>query len=319
MEALIFFAFIFFTLGAACGIYAAKNIAALKESVESLKEKVNKLEQRLLRVTGKVPPEKPEVRIEKPDVAKVLAQRRDAALETSSERTFGEKLTFFDSESVRRLEEKIGRNWMAWAGACALFVAAAFFLKYAFDQGWLGPWVRVGCGVLFGLGLLAGGEVAVKRGLRIFGLSLVGCALSVLYVVFYSTHRYYELIGANTCFILMLAVTVVGVLSALRHNAYSISFFSFTSGFITPVLISTGKDPRDLLFSYLILLNAAIIGISYAKKWRFLDLVTLIGTWVLYTGWSIRFYREEALFAALLWACFFYPVSYTHLTLPTKA
>ncbi|MFN0136156.1 MAG: hypothetical protein ACKVS9_08585, partial [Phycisphaerae bacterium] len=36
------------------------------------------------------------------------------------------------------MELRVGGNWMAWAGALLVILASGFFVKFAYDQGWLG-------------------------------------------------------------------------------------------------------------------------------------------------------------------------------------
>ena len=47
---------------------------------------------------------------------------------------------------------------MSRIGITALFIALAFFIKYAFDQGWVNEIMRIAMGTLMGLVLLSLGE-----------------------------------------------------------------------------------------------------------------------------------------------------------------
>jgi uncharacterized membrane protein len=61
------------------------------------------------------------------------------------------------------LEEKLGTRLPVWIGSIALALAGAFLVKLSFERGWLAPPVRVALGVLFGVGVLAAGEVVRRR------------------------------------------------------------------------------------------------------------------------------------------------------------
>ncbi|PIR73622.1 MAG: hypothetical protein COU40_01425 [Candidatus Moranbacteria bacterium CG10_big_fil_rev_8_21_14_0_10_35_21] len=67
--------------------------------------------------------------------------------------------------SVRKqnLEENIGGKWFAKIGIAALVLGVSFFLKYAFDQGWIGETGRVIIGILVGLSLLIIGEKTIIK------------------------------------------------------------------------------------------------------------------------------------------------------------
>ncbi len=55
------------------------------------------------------------------------------------------------------MEERIGTRWVVWVGGLTLALGGLFLVRYSIQQGWIGPGVRVGLGVLFALALLAGG------------------------------------------------------------------------------------------------------------------------------------------------------------------
>jgi len=60
--------------------------------------------------------------------------------------------------SVRRieadsdLESRIGSHWLNRIGIAALLIGISYFLKFAFDNNWIGPAGRVTIGCLGGSG-----------------------------------------------------------------------------------------------------------------------------------------------------------------------
>ena len=54
--------------------------------------------------------------------------------------------------SAYQLESMIGRRWVGWAAVSLILFATAFFLKYAFDNRWIGELGRVAIGIAFGIG-----------------------------------------------------------------------------------------------------------------------------------------------------------------------
>src|SRR5687768_932103 len=69
------------------------------------------------------------------------------------------------------LERSIGAHWTSWVGGLIVFLGVCFFLKYAWDQGWLrpSPQVRVLAAILFGAALLAVGEFLYRRSAQVLG------------------------------------------------------------------------------------------------------------------------------------------------------
>ena len=64
------------------------------------------------------------------------------------------------------LEAVIGQKWVGWIAVLLIFCAAAFFLKYAFENRWIGELGRVSIGVAAGLGMAWGGLERHRKGWR---------------------------------------------------------------------------------------------------------------------------------------------------------
>ena len=218
-----------------------------------------------------------------------------------------------EAEWWSNMEAKIGKRWMVWAGALALFLGVGFFVKYAIDHRWIGPTTRVICGCAFGLVLIGLGYRFLRKKMRAFGQGLVGGGLAMLYVSIFAAFQFYGLIRQPIAFVLLVAVSAVGMTLSVIHDAMPISFIAILGGFLTPVLISTGQNERDLLFAYLLLLDLSVLGIGFFKKWRALDVLAFIGTAWLFGAWYDKFYEPSVLLPTLAWLGAFYV---TFLLLP---
>src|SRR5690349_1033463 len=80
------------------------------------------------------------------------------------------------------LEQWVGQRGLLIIGVVALLVATAFFMKYAFDRGWVPPVVRILGGVAAGIATMVIGERQVRRGLRRYGLAIVGAGGGIVYL-----------------------------------------------------------------------------------------------------------------------------------------
>ena len=205
------------------------------------------------------------------------------------------------------IEESVGKRWMTWVGAIALFLSAGFFVKYAIDRDWLSPTVRVLLGAAFGIVLVGLGiHFLRQRRMRALGQGLAGAGLAVLYVSLYAAFAFYQLIGQPLAFGLMVGVSAAGMALASIFDALPISFISVLGGLLTPVMVSTGHDRRDLLFTYLLILDLSVLTLGLFKKWRALDTLAFIGTAVLYGIWFVNYYDPAARTPALVWLGVFY-------------
>jgi uncharacterized membrane protein len=54
------------------------------------------------------------------------------------------------------VESVIAGRWLNYVGIMAMLFSVAFFLKYAFENNWVGPRARVGTCVLLGAALFPG-------------------------------------------------------------------------------------------------------------------------------------------------------------------
>jgi len=227
-----------------------------------------------------------------------------------------EKVAAAGQDWWAKVEDVVGKRWMTYAGGLAVFAAAGFFVKYAYDQEWITPAMVVIAGLIAGTAFVVAGDRFVRRGMRALGLGLIGApGLPLLYVSLFAAYhpKVYHLIPQVPAFGAMVVVTVAGMSLAVLHNSVSVSFLALLGGVLTPVLVSTGHDARDALFGYLLILDLGVLGVAFFRKWRALDVLAFVGTAALFAGWYHEFYTPAAMVAALLWLGAFYV---TFLVLP---
>src|ERR1700694_1556866 len=186
----------------------------------------------------------------------------------------------------RDLEGLIGGHWLNRIGIAAVLLGAAYFLKYAFENNWVGPQVRVIIGVACGIAILVWSE----RVLPPFSHSLKVLAVGILYLSIWAASEMYSLIGGGAAFASMTIVTGSLVALALRHRSEFIAGLAITGGFLTPVLLSTGTNHEVQLFSYVALLDLAALVLVFLYPWIRVLLVAFIGTLFLYIGWATSYY-----------------------------
>ena len=197
------------------------------------------------------------------------------------------------------LEMLIGTRWLNIAGIVTLLFACAFFLKYAYDNAWIGPRGRVAIGVAAGLAAILLGEATRRRGHKVFSQGLSGGGLAALYLSFFFAFRLYSLLEIAPAFGLMAAVTALGVALALIQDSMAVAILAFSGAYLTPVLLSTGRDAAEFLFAYLAVLALGTLAVTWFKRWRPLDLLSFGGTGLLYAAWYESHYRPERMAVAI--------------------
>jgi len=190
------------------------------------------------------------------------------------------------------VESLIGAHWLNRVGIAALLVGAAFFLKYAFENEWIGPAARVGIGIACGIALLIWSDRFHKRGHILFAHSLEVVAVGVLYLSIWAASQTYTLISNGIAFGAMTIVSIALVALAIGHQSEFLAGLALTGGFLTPVLLSTGQNREVALFTYIVLLDIAALVLVSLYPWVRALLVAFFGTLFLYIGWYSSFYSS---------------------------
>jgi uncharacterized membrane protein len=204
------------------------------------------------------------------------------------------------------LESRIGSHWLNRIGIAAVLIGVSYFLKYAFDNNWIGPAGRVTIGLLAGIAIVVWSERFRTRGYQIFSYSLKALGIGVMYLSLWTAFHVYSLIPSGVTFIAMLAVTASTTALAISQDAELLAAFALIGAFITPLLLATGENKELQLFSYATLLDLAAVVMVTRKPWRRLLALAFIGTLVLYIGWDFEFYNRSQLNLTLAFATLFF-------------
>jgi len=173
----------------------------------------------------------------------------------------------------------------------AVLIGVSYFLKYAFENNWIGPGGRVAIGLLAGIGVILWSEHFRARNYRIFSFSLKAVGIGVLYLSLWGAFQVYHLIPSTAAFFAMAMVTAATVALALRQDAEILAAFAIAGGFATPLLLSTGENRELALFSYVAVLDLGMLVLTAVQPWRRLLIGSFVGTLVLYAGWYDTFYH----------------------------
>jgi uncharacterized membrane protein len=208
-------------------------------------------------------------------------------------------------------EALIGGQWLNRIGALALIIGVGFFLKYAFENNWFTPAMRVLIGFAIGGGLLLLGARFHKREFRIFAQGLVGAGIAILYLSVYASFNFYHLVSQPVAFVLMSAVTVGTFLQAFRYDSLTVSLLGWAGGFLTPFLLSTGQANEVGLFGYIVLLDVGLLAVLIKKdSWVVLEPLTLGATYLVYAVWNEAYRSPDEIFVTLLFVSIFWGLFY---------
>lgn len=210
--------------------------------------------------------------------------------------------------SSEDLEGTIGKLWLNRIGIIAILIGVAYFLKYAFDNGWIGPAGRVAIGLIAGTGVLVWSESFRRKGSAAFSYSLKAVGIGILYLSLWAASQYFHLVPASVAFVAMILVTASTITLALTQDAEILAVYAMIGGFSTPALVSTGENHEIILFSYVLLLDVAILAMVTFKPWRRIVWGAMLGTGIMYIGWAAQFYDSTERTVTVLFASAFFGV-----------
>ena len=206
------------------------------------------------------------------------------------------------------LESRIGSHWLNRIGITALLIGISYFLKFAFDNNWIGATGRVAIGLIAGIAMVTWSERFRIKGYKAFSYSLKAVGIGALYLSLWAAFHVYSLIPSEIAFAMMLVVTAATAAMAWSQDAQILAAFALAGGFTTPLLLSTGQNREIALFSYVVLLDLATLVLVTLKPWRRLLIMSYTGTLLLYMAWYAEFYNRPQLGLTLTFATLFFAI-----------
>lgn len=191
-----------------------------------------------------------------------------------------------------------GGNWLARIGVLALILGMGFFMKLAFENNWIGETGRVTVGVLIGLGFGGAGEIA-KRRYPSWAQTLIGGSIAILYLSLYAAFALYQLLGAIPTFGLFCLLTITTSILALRYESKTIAVLGIFGGFTTPLAMWERLPDQWLLMIYVLLLDMGVLALATFRTWRWLTLLGMVGSAIVYGFWYLEFGDGADLLVAL--------------------
>ena len=209
-------------------------------------------------------------------------------------------------QEVSSLEMLLGSKWLNWVGMVLVIAALGYFMKYAYDNAWVGPRGRLIFSTCAGVAALILGEWARRSLYTVLFHVLSGGGIGTFYVCIYFSFQVHQFIEPVTAITLSVLVTALAVVMGVLHNARVICVIGQIGGYLSPVLLSTGANQPIQLFTYVLILNYITIWCAYFKNWPVVNACALAGTAFLYVPWLVRAYDPSQLTVALVFSTLFY-------------
>ncbi|MEZ6032983.1 MAG: DUF2339 domain-containing protein [Planctomycetaceae bacterium] len=196
-------------------------------------------------------------------------------------------------------ETFIGQKAFGWLAVVLFLFSATFFLRYAYQNNWIGPVGRVAIGELVGSGLVIAGARYLLNGWRRFATMLISTGIVVIYLATYSAFGFYNLLPQQHAGFFLAILILESMVAAVFCRSAVIGMMAVIGGVLTPILMQADHDTYSSFFSYLAVLNFGVVVASYFQRWRAVGSVAYGGTQLLFWMWYEGNYHPEKMVWAL--------------------
>jgi uncharacterized membrane protein len=161
------------------------------------------------------------------------------------------------ARDARPVATGLGLKIVNRVGAITLAVGIIFFFKYAAENEWIGPAMRVFSGIGLAALLVAVSEWFARRGQGVFSQGLAGTGLATLYISLYAAFGFYRLIGAGVAFGCLTIVSAGVIALAVWRRSAAVAALGILGALLTPQLVELARPATwvTVQSGYLLLLQ----------------------------------------------------------------
>ena len=210
-----------------------------------------------------------------------------------------------DAGTQWSLENFIGLRLIHVIGIVVLVIGLSISVKYAIDRNLISEGLRVALAYAAGgvLWLLAW---RLKAKYTVFSALLFSGAMASFYFTTYAAFVYYGMLPSYAAFAIMVALTVLTVYQALSYNRQEIAILGLVGAYGIPFLISSNADRAVQFFTYIAIINSAVVFLSFKKAWKLVSLLAQNITWLLLIGWAAQRAGEGQQWIGIFFAVLFF-------------
>lgn len=174
------------------------------------------------------------------------------------------------------LFEWLKENFLIKMGALLLFLGIAWFVSYAFSQGWVPPEIRILLGLCAAVIVYGLSAWRIKRE-RTQGIVLNALGTGIVLAVVSAAQFAYDMFPPLVALLIMVAAiiytTAIGV--RMRHELLSVT--AAIAGLVAPLLTNNTEPDMAAFFSYLLVYATAFIWVAARMGWGSVILTLLLG------------------------------------------
>ena len=179
------------------------------------------------------------------------------------------------------LEERIGTRWVVYVGGLALALGGLLLARYAVEQGFFGPAMRIASGLALAVALIVFGEKLRHRDLAL-GVGtptpavLTAAGTTTAFGVIYAAHALYGFIGPGLAFVALGATALATLFDALLHGP-AIAGLGLIGALGAPLLVHSSDPNPWPLAIYIAIVVGAAYALARLRQWGWLAISGTVG------------------------------------------
>ncbi|MFG6413760.1 DUF2339 domain-containing protein [Roseateles sp. DC23W] len=180
-------------------------------------------------------------------------------------------------------------NTIVKVGLAMLFLGLVFLARFAAENVTMPLEVRLaGIGATGVVLLVTGWRLRLRS--RGYGLLLQGGGVAVVYLTLFAAVKLAGLQPMALVFALMLSVSLLAALLAVKQDAQALAIVAALGGYATPLLLSTGGGAIAMLLGYYLVLGLGVALVAWFKHWPRLNLIAFGFTALIASAWGLWSY-----------------------------
>jgi uncharacterized membrane protein len=132
-------------------------------------------------------------------------------------------------------------------------------------------------GLIGGIAIMFAGDRVFRREQHAYAAALTGLGSAILYLSLWAAGSYFHLAPLGFTFAAMVVVTAATMTIAIRRNAEGLAIVAIVGALLTPSLNAAPVTNLTALFSYLAIINLAVLWLPL-KRWPRLEVLAFAGT-----------------------------------------
>ncbi len=195
---------------------------------------------------------------------------------------------------VSALADWLKANWVFAVAALSLALAGIFFVQYGIENGLLPPAARVAAAILFGLLLIAGGELVRRRWgdgkddpAAYLPSTFSGAGIVSIFGGVVAARQLYGLIGPETAFAGIVATALLAITLGWFHGAF-LAAVGLLGAAAAPFIVGGESEAPWWLYGYFAVIAGTGLVVDTIRRWAWVSVLAVVlgiaGGWLVLAG-----------------------------------